>query len=91
MKTYLAAGLGLCEHCQKLLSFEDLPVAAMEAEWRCPKCFKLLTGKSFGYVGEGKDSGKTLWVGPDGKWTKNQPVEPFNLGSWRIIIHPRVF
>jgi hypothetical protein len=83
--------LGLCEHCGLLLSIEDLPIEAMDAEWRCPKCEGILNGQSFGYEGSGQEYRKVLWVGRDGKWTKEKPTEPFDLGSWHIIIRPRVF
>jgi len=91
LRTYLLDCLGLCEHCGLLLSIEDLPADAMNAELRCPKCEGILNGESFGYDGNGEKTKKTRWVGPDRNWVKERPTEPFDLGSWHVIIQPRVF
>jgi NAD-dependent SIR2 family protein deacetylase len=87
-KVMLLAGLGLCEHCGELMSFEDMPPEAMDADWRCHKCGGVLTDKSFGY---GKVNGKlqkVKWVGPDKTWVTEKPAENFELGSWYITIRP---
>ena len=90
MTTYLLAGLGLCEHCETLLSLEGFPIEAIDAEWYCPKCQGILGGKSFGYEGKGKEAKKAWWVGTDGKWTRTKPTEDFDIGNWHIIIRPRI-
>lgn len=79
--------LGICEHCEKILSAQDMPVEAMDAEWRCPSCEQVLTGTTFGY--ERDPSGhfvKSVWVGPDRKWVKERPVEDFEVGNFKVII-----
>ena len=88
----LQAGLGLCEHCQILLTIEDMPPEAIDAEWRCPKCNGILTNKTFGYEEVGKgDWKKTLWVGKDGKWTKEKPKGNFDLGRWHVSDESPIF
>lgn len=77
-------GLGLCEHCQMLLSIENMPAESMDAEWRCPECNGTLTSKTFGYDETPQGCKKTQWVGPDKKWTSERPTSPFNLGHLRI-------
>jgi len=81
----LLATLGLCEHCGVLITISDLPADAMDGDWACPKCGKLLGGKTFGYEGEGRDCKKTRWVGPKRKWVSQKPTQEFTLGSWHII------
>lgn len=82
-------GLGLCEHCGTLLSIEKIPVEAMDSEWRCPNCDRVLTHLSFGYRKvSGKDFKKSQWVGPDGKWTTDKPKEDFVLGELTILARP---
>ena len=79
------AGLGLCEHCQILLTMEDMPSESMDAEWRCPKCNGILTSKTFGYEELDKEKWeRTRWVGKDGKWTNEKPREDFDLGHWHV-------
>jgi hypothetical protein len=92
-RTVILASIGLCEHCGTLLSFQDMPFDAMNAEWKCSQCNGILTENTFGYrtvVGEdGKPKGeKVRWVGPDGKWTDQKPTEDFILGTWQILINP---
>jgi len=87
-KTVSLAGLGLCEHCNILITIEDMPVEAMDAEWRCPNCEGILTGKSFGYE-DGKTT-KTRWVGKDKQWIKTKPEEDFELGNWFVIARKRL-
>ena len=85
----LIEGLGKCEHCGAILSIEGLPTEAMDAIWKCPKCEKELTGKSFGYEEAGKSNfEKVRWVGERRRWVRKKPSEDFNLGNWRIIIAP---
>ena len=74
------AGLGLCEHCQTLVSIQGMPAEAMDAEWNCPKCNRVLTEKTFGY----KNGKKVLWVGKDGKWVEKEPEGSFDLNDWHI-------
>lgn len=77
--------LGLCEHCGKLLTIQDMPYGSIDAEWYCPKCKKIINSKTFGWEktpkGEWK---KARWVGEDGKWTDKEPEEEFDLGCWHI-------
>ncbi len=84
-KNVLLATIGLCEHCNTLLTLEDLPVEAMGAEWKCFKCKKTLTNETFGYDKEGK---RIKWVGENRQWVEIKPTEDFYLGSWFILIKP---
>lgn len=81
-------GLGLCEHCGVLLTIEDLPADAMDADWVCPKCKGLLTMRSFGYADEEGEEEQRRYVGPDGKWTDARPEKDFVLGNWKILVEP---
>lgn len=72
--------LGLCEHCNVLLSVQNMPAGSMDAVWKCSSCSGVLTGQSFGYEG-GK---KVRWVGPDGMWTTERPEVSFQLGNWHV-------
>ncbi len=78
-------GLGLCEHCGVLISIENMPVEAMDAEWRCPKCDQVITGQSFGY---NKDHKRVRWVGKDEKWTEDKPEEDFDLDGLTVVVNP---
>ncbi|MFA6492546.1 MAG: hypothetical protein WCV58_00125 [Patescibacteria group bacterium] len=82
IRTVLLSSLGICEHCQELITISDLPADAMDTDWRCPKCKGILNGESFGYEGKSK---RTKWVGKDGKWTTDQPAESFYLKNWEVI------
>ena len=82
------AGLGLCEHCGVLLTIEGLPAEAMDAEWKCPRCKKTLTGKSFGYKEVDGKWKKTRWVGKDGKWVNEKPGGDFDLGVLTVVKRP---
>jgi len=84
-KIVLLAALGLCEHCGVLLSLQGMPLEAIDAEWKCPKCNKVINNKSFGYEQSGK---KVKWVGKDGKWTNVKPDEDFKLGNLEVRINP---
>ncbi|MGC9603588.1 MAG: hypothetical protein ABSF47_03940 [Minisyncoccia bacterium] len=81
-KVVRIGGLGMCEHCRTLFTIEDFPPEAMNAEWKCPKCKGVLTGKSFGYNSKSK---KVKWVGPGKKWVKAEPKRDFELGNWSVI------
>lgn len=81
----VVGGLGMCEHCGTLLTLEDMPPDSMNADWPCPNCGKLLTGKSFGYEMIGSKWEKTMWVGKGKIWVAEKPIETFDLGSWHII------
>lgn len=80
--------IGLCEHCGALLTIQDVPAEAMDADWKCRKCKGILTNKTFGYEEVDGKWQKTQWVGSDGKWTKTKPTDNFDLGSWYVIIKP---
>ena len=78
--------LGICEHCGALTSMENLPIEALDAIWKCAKCEKDLTHKSFGFEEvEGKFR-KVKWVGPDKKWTSVRPTENFNIGHLLVSV-----
>jgi hypothetical protein len=78
------AGLGLCEHCGILVTSENMPGDSMDAVWKCPKCEKVLSEKSFGF----ENGKRKFWVGADKKWTEQKPTEDFNLGTWLVLIRP---
>ncbi len=83
--------LGLCEHCGQLITIQDMPADSMDAEWRCPKCEKVLGSNTFGYEKVGKEGDrekyeKTRWVGPEKKWVEQKPTKDFDLGNWHIMI-----
>jgi hypothetical protein len=82
-------GLGKCEHCGTLITIEGFPSEAMDAEWHCPSCNKILTHKSFGY--ENEQGHKIRWVGPNGEWTEKKPTKNFRLGKWEVTIPNRTF
>lgn len=84
--TVLAHNLGLCECCGALLTLQDVPANALRGKWKCPKCGKTLTNKSFGNEQIGDEWAKIYWVGEDGKWTDKKPDNDFNLGDWRVIV-----
>ena len=79
----LLAGLGLCEHCQTLLTIEGMSADAMDSEWKCPQCEGVLTNESFGYK---EDGSKIKWVGKGKKWTITKPTEDFDLGNWHVVM-----
>lgn len=84
-KIVLLAALGLCEHCGVLLNLEGMPMGAIDAEWRCPKCNKVINNKSFGYKQSGE---KVKWVGKDGKWVNVKPTKDFKLVNLDVWINP---
>jgi hypothetical protein len=82
----LLAALGLCEHCGELLTIQDLPAEAIDADWKCPKCHGVITHVTFGYDQGGRGAKIIRWVGKDGKWTDVKPEEDFRLGDWFITV-----
>lgn len=79
-------GLGICEHCNAILSIDGFPADAMDADWKCHKCGGILTHRSFGYAEiEGKWR-KVYWVGPEKKWVNQPSANDFDIGNWRIVI-----
>lgn len=84
MTTVSLEGLGLCEHCGTLLSVEGMPGDSLDSVWTCPNCKGVLSGLSFGYEGEGKETKKVRWVGPARKWVTTKPTEDFDLGNWSV-------
>jgi len=85
------AGLGLCEHCGELLTLENMPSEAMDAEWRCPNCNNAINHKTFGFEEVNGEWEKIRWVGKDGKWTSERPKENFDLGAWHVSDKPIMF
>jgi hypothetical protein len=37
----------ICEHCGTRLSLEDMPMDAIDAVWKCPKCEGVITEESW--------------------------------------------
>ncbi len=37
----------ICEHCGAYLSLEGMPMDAIDAIWKCPKCEGVITEKSY--------------------------------------------
>jgi hypothetical protein len=88
----LLEALGLCEHCGAMMSIQNMPADAADADWPCPKCKKKTTHKTFGYENIGGDWKRTKWVGKDGKWTSVKPTEDFPLGNLLVVMEmPRFF
>ena len=86
MREVQLAGVGLCEHCETLLTLEDMPLEAMNATWSCSACGGELSHKSFGYEHGGLEAQRVRWVGPDGKWTDQQPTVDFQLKHWLVMV-----
>ncbi len=78
-------GLGLCEHCNALMTIEGMSGEAMNAVWKCFSCKGEISHKSFGY--ESEKGNKIAWVGPEGKWVSEKPTQRFTLGNWDISVH----
>jgi hypothetical protein len=82
--------LGLCEHCQTLLSLESMPGDAINGDWKCPSCKGILTHRSFGY--ESEQGHKVQWVGPRKKWLSRKPQKDFRIGKLEVAVsRPMVF
>lgn len=81
--------LGLCEHCGKLISFTDYADdEGSNANWIC-MCGKPITHLSFGFDKGTAGAKKVKWVGPDGKWTNECPVDDFTLGNIQVVMKIR--
>ncbi|KPJ55669.1 hypothetical protein AMJ49_06600 [Parcubacteria bacterium DG_74_2] len=78
--------LGICEHCGALVSLENLPAEALDAIWKCTKCEKELTSKSFGFEKIKGEFKKTKWVGPGKKWTFVRSTKNFNIGNLLVSV-----
>lgn len=76
--------IGKCEYCLVLLTIENLGSDAVNAEWRCPNCQRVLTHLSFGY--ENSKGGKKFWIGINGEWVSQKPENNFELGNWDVIV-----
>ena len=85
-RTVSLASLGLCEYCNTLLTMEDIPPEAMDAEWKCPQCEGIITNKSFGYEEIEDNWQRTKWVDENGQWTETKPTNDFDLGDWHILV-----
>lgn len=86
-----AEGLGLCEHCETVVSISEYPGGdEMNAKWLCGKCKGELTHLSFGFDRRSLDAQKVRWVGPDGKWTDKKPTDDFQLGTVQVMVGPKV-
>lgn len=88
MKAVLLESLGLCEHCNVLISLEEMPAEALDAIWHCPSCNAKLTHCSFGYDRGLQDARKVKWVGSDGQWTDQKPSSDFGIGNWFVLVPP---
>jgi len=80
--------LGLCEHCETLLSFEFMSAEALDGEWSCPSCEEPLTHRTWGFEEIEGEWKSTRWVGPEEKWVDEKPTDDFALGSWFVRIDP---
>lgn len=87
-KVVSLASLGLCEHCGVLLTMEEMPSDAINAEWRCFKCNDVLSHRSFGYDRGEQGAQKVKWVGPNGEWTEEEPKDDFDLGNLFVMSPP---
>jgi hypothetical protein len=75
------ASLGLCEHCNALITIQGLPAEAMDAVWKCEKCGGVFSEKTFGFE-KGK---KVRWVGEEGRWVDEKPTRDFQLGKFYVV------
>lgn len=77
--------LGLCEHCNALVSLQDMPADSMDASWKCI-CQGELSHLSFGFDKASVEANKVRWVGPEGKWVQQRPTKDFELGNICVIV-----
>lgn len=78
--------LGLCEHCSVLLTLEDMPLEAINAELHCSSCQGVLSGLSFGYDEVDGKPERTRWVNYQKKWCQTRPTADFDLGNWSVRV-----
>lgn len=64
--------LGLCEHCNDLISFEDFIGTNVGDTRLCKHCHRPVTDLSFGYETTDRGSNKVRCVGPSGTWINIQ-------------------
>lgn len=84
-------GLGLCEHCEVIVSISQyVGDDASSADWMC-RCGKTLTHLSFGFDKGTRGARKVRWVGPGGKWVDKKPTENFRLGNIQATTGPKRF
>ena len=88
-KVVTLASLGLCEHCNTLMTLEDMPTDAFDSEWQCPSCDGKLSHLSFGFDRGTQGAKKVKWVGPDSQWVGQKPEDDFDLGSWLVMCPPK--
>ncbi len=82
----LVDALGLCEHCNALLSIVEFSHdKSMNGEWHCV-CNGKITHLSFGYDQGGKGAKRVKWVGPSGKWVTKRPKRDFELNGVFVLI-----
>ena len=80
--------LGICEHCQDLLTMPSVLAISPGGTLYCPICRKVITLRSFGYRPDGAKLKKMLWVNEHGNWSTIIPEEDFKIGRWSVMIHP---
>ncbi len=77
--------LGLCEHCNALVSMLNLPADSIDAIWRC-SCGQEMSHLSFGFDKGGLGAKKVKWVGPGRVWVDQQPTQDFELGHIHVMV-----
>ena len=80
--------LGLCEHCQALLTMPSVLAISSKGPWQCPTCHKIITLRSFGHRKDGTALKKIFWVNQSGQWTTIVPEKDFKIGPWSAMKHP---
>ena len=77
--------VGICEHCEGLVSFMDYAGGdSLNAQWMCGTCGKPLSHLSFGFnQGEG-GAKKVRFVGPGKQWVSEIPDDTFMIGGITI-------
>ena len=70
-------GIGLCEHCGKVVSVEGREADGI---WLCEHCGSSITHESFGFDKPSFGARKVKWVGPGLNWVGERPP-PFKEGG----------
>lgn len=88
MKTVPLEALGLCEHCNTLVSLLGMPADSLDAIWRCTACEGKLSHLSFGFDRSSQGAQRIRWVGPNGQWIDQRPADDFKLGNLLVEVLP---
>ena len=73
--------MGICEHCETVLTMAPLTNDALDGTWTCLKCDGVLTHKSFGFEQIEGEWKKMKWIDKDGKWI----VPPLSMRSILLL------